>query len=373
MRLKVVETAGELTIETGKLLVRDGSHIAAGTFNEGLGGSLTIKASDEVELSGTVILDGMQISSGLFTQTEGAGNARDLRIETKRLIVQDGAQVSTSTTGSGSAGTLNVIASESVEVIGTSADNQNPSGLFAATQGGSGSSGNLTIETKNLIVRDGAQIFANTVGVGQEGGKLTVKASESVQLIGTNTLSKNGRSGLLVGTTGTGDAGELTIETGKLLVRDGAFISARTLGEGQGGSVIINASDSVELTGTSAANTPEPSSITTETQSGGDAGNLTIETGQLNIKNGAQITSSSTGQGSAGNTQIQAESISLDQGKIISQTASGDGGNITLSLKDLLVLRDRSQISSTAGTAEAGGNGGNITVNAKDGFYYCCI
>ena len=437
---------GNIKVQSKRLLIKEGSQISAGSFNQGTGGSLTVRTTDEVELSGTVILDGKQISSGLFTQAESDGDAGNLTIETKRLILRDGAQISTSTRGSGKAGILNVNASESIQLIGASTGglgkegilnvntpesvqvigtsnkgseqagilNVNPSksvpvaldfilessanvdavpsglfavsqggsgssgnltvdavpsGLFATSQRGSGSSGNLTIETGKLVVRDGAQVSTSTVGIGEGEGNLTVKASESVELIGN--LSVNGevksRSGLLVGTDGTGTAGKLTIETKNLQVLDGAIVSAGTLGEANGGKVIINASDFVDIIGTS-VNGSEPSRITTGTRGGGDAGNLTIETGKLNIRNDAQINSSNTGEGKAGNIKLTAKSINLDRGNIIAQTKSDDGGNIDLSIEDFLLLRRNSQISSTAGTDEAGGNGGNITVNAFDGF-----
>jgi large exoprotein involved in heme utilization and adhesion len=41
-----------------------------------------------------------------------------------------------------------------------------------------------------------------------------------------------------------------------------------------------------------------------------------------------------------------------------------DGGNIVLNLSSLLLLRNGSQISTEAGTEQAGGNGGNITINS---------
>ncbi|MDZ8221544.1 S-layer family protein [Nostoc sp. ChiVER01] len=139
---------------------------------------------------------------------------------------------------------------------------------------------------------------------------------------------------------------------------------ARTTGEGRGGSVKVNASNSIELNGTS-ADGQMPSLLTTETTGGGDPGNLTIETGQLTIKNGAQITSNSTGLGRAGDSKVEASSLSLDQGSITSQTTSGNGGNITLSVKDLLLLRRGSKISTSAGTAKQGGDGGSIDINSK--------
>ncbi|MCC5627293.1 S-layer family protein [Nostoc sphaeroides CHAB 2801] len=362
-----VETGGNLTIDTGKLIIRDGSKIAAGTFNSGQGGTVTVRASDSVELSGTDA-NGANFSR-IITQTDGAGNAGLVSIETGQLIVQGGAQVSTASakTSSGQGGLLLVKASDSVQLIGTStsADNPIPSGLFALGEG-SGKPGDLTIETRSFIVRDGARASASNLGSAQSGGTLSLTASELVQLIGT---SANGqvRSGLLVGSTGSGSAGELIIKTEKLQVLDGAFVSARTVGEGRGGSVMVNASNSIELNGTS-ADRQMPSLLTTQTTGVGDAGNLTIETGQLTIKNGAQITSSSTGIGRAGDSKVQASSLSLDQGSITSQTTSGNGGNINLSIKDLLLLRRGSEISTTAGTDQKGGDGGNITINAPNGF-----
>ncbi len=45
-------------------------------------------------------------------------------------------------------------------------------------------------------------------------------------------------------------------------------------------------------------------------------------------------------------------------------TQSGNGGNIALETRDLVLLRNNSSISTTAGQAGAGGDGGNITLEA---------
>jgi large exoprotein involved in heme utilization and adhesion len=76
------------------------------------------------------------------------------------------------------------------------------------------------------------------------------------------------------------------------------------------------------------------------------------------------------GSGNAGNLDITAREIRLDrQGKLLANTTSGNGGNINLQLQNLLLLRNMSQISATAGTEVAGGgNGGNITINTPNGF-----
>ena len=261
--------AGALTIETGQLIVRDGAQVGAGTFNEGSGGPLTVRASESVHLIGTSA-DG-QDSSGLFTQTEGAGAAGELTIETRQLIVENGAQVSSSTLKEGAGGTLTVKAAESVYLTGTStsASKQQPSGLFAVTQGGSGSSGVLKIETRQLVVQDGAQVSASTVGAGQGRGTLNVTASEFVQLTGTSATGL--RSGLLVGAEGAGTAGDLTVETGQLIVRDGAIVSARTSDQGKGGNIRLQVRGLLRLSSNSQISTTAGTAGT-----GGDGGNIDI-------------------------------------------------------------------------------------------------
>ncbi len=328
-------TAGELRIETGRLIVQDGSQISASTSLEstGGGGTLFVNARDSIQLIGTLpIIEGEKPKpSGLFTVTQGAGNAGELKIETGQLIVQNGAQVSASTSleSTGGGGTLSVNARDSIQLIGTNGESR--SGLFVGTQA-TGNAGSLNIETGQLIVQNGARISASTSTESTgDGGTLSVNARDSIQLIGTSQM---GASGLFVGTESTGNAGNLNIETGNLIVQDGAQVSASTSQEstGEGGSIIV-------------------------------------KTGELNVLNNADITVSSQGTKKAGDLEITARSIKLDgQGKLIGQANSGDGGNITLNLQDLLLLRRNSEISTSAGTRGSGGNGGNITINVPDGF-----
>ncbi|MDM9586307.1 S-layer family protein [Nostoc sp. GT001] len=85
----------------------------------------------------------------------------------------------------------------------------------------------------------------------------------------------------------------------------------------------------------------------------------------MSVRDGGEVTVSSNGAGTAGDLEIQARSLSLDnQGAIAAITRVGNGGNITLKLQDLLLLRNHSQISTTAGSSEFGGNGGNLIINS---------
>jgi filamentous hemagglutinin family protein len=357
-------TGGNIIVETGQLIVQD-AQIVTGTFGEGNAGDLTVSASESVEL--------IKDFSGLFTLvTPGAtGNGGNLSVETRRLIVRDGAQITTGTFGEGNAGDLTVSASESVEVIGTTANGNYATVLFAAVNPmATGNAGNLSIETGRLIVRDGAQIGTGTFGMG-DGGDLTVLARESVEVLG-NSPDDQFPSTLYtsVNPRAIGNGGNLSIETGRLIVRDGAQILANTSGKGNAGDLTVLARESVEVVG----RTPDKqffSGLFTSVNSGGigNGGSLRVETGRLIVRDGSQITARMFGNGAAGNLIVSARSVELDKQAAITTIArTGNGGNISFKLQDLLLLRRNSQISSTSGITQQDGNGGNITINAPKGF-----
>ena len=352
--------AGDLTISTPTLLISDGAFVSANTFGEGAGGSLIVNATESVQVIGES--DDGEFGSNLITQAEpgSTGNAGDLTISTPELLIADGAQVSASTFAEGAGGNLTVNATESVQVIGTSADGRFSSGLFAGTLG-TGDAGDLTISTPELLIQDGAGVSAGTFAEGA-GGNLTVNATESVQMIGN---SADGQiSSLNALAQGTGNAGNLTISTPELLIQDGAQVATATVGEGDGGSLMVNATESVQLMGTS-SDGQFSSGLFVQTNGKGNAGNLNITTEQLSIQDEAVVSARSLGEGNSGDIEIQAGSLSLDnQGTITGTTRTGDGGNITIKDLDLLLLRRGSQISTTAGTAESGGDGGDINIAA---------
>jgi filamentous hemagglutinin family protein len=393
------EATGEgrtLSIETGWLIVRDGAQVSAATFGTGRGVDLTVKASNSVELQGNSP-DG-NFPSGLFGRVnEGAtGDGGTLTIETGRLIVQDGAQVSTDTFGVGRAGDLAVRALESVEVKGRTSNDQ-ASGLFAQVgEGATGDGGNLTIDTRQLVALGGAQI-STAARSGGQGGTLTINASDSILLSGTAPsadpksssgvfvsaepgATRNGgelnlTTGLLIvekgakisaDTFSTAQAGNATLNVRQLIIRDGGRVGAGSFGEGPGGTLTVNATESVQVAGTGTVGSDQvASTLFTQANSSGKAGDLNITTRSLNVGDGARVSVSGEGTGPAGNLTIKANSIRLNQGRLTAETQAGSGANINLQDLDLLLMRDRSLVSAQAFN-EA--NGGDITIRADNGF-----
>jgi filamentous hemagglutinin family protein len=347
------EDAGDLEINTGQLLVSDRAGISTTTLGEGKGGNLIINASDSVQVIGSSANDTF---TGIVTGTNGKGDAGDLEITTGHLLVRDGAGILTTTLGEGKGGNLNINADQSVQVIGSST-NDTFTGIVTGTNG-KGDAGDLEITTGHLLVRDGARIATDTNGTGS-GGDLTVNASELVQLIG---FAEGRPSSLTSITTGKGDAGNLEIHTGRIVVRDRAIISTTTNGEGQGGNIRINASDSVQVIGNSASGTL--SSLLTGTNGKGDAGNLEIHTGRLVLRDRAVISTTTNGEGKGGNLSINAsDSVSLNRVGLIFSGVGEDGennsGNIHIRARSLSLTNGSFLVAFTEGIGDAG----NIDIN----------
>ncbi len=352
--------AGNLTIKSHSLLVKDGAQIGTPTFGKGNGGDLTVETQD-MQLIGTGIdADGRLFPSilGASAQENSTGNAGNLTIKTHSLLIKDRAEVGTNTFGAGKGGNLNVDA-QNVQLI--------DGGSLAASAelNSTGNAGNLTIKTNTLLVKDRAQVGGVTFGKG-EGGNVTVDAQD-VQLIDGGILAVNAQP------NSTGDAGDLTIKTNTLLVKDGGQVSVSTFGEGKGGNLTVHAQD-VQLIDTRAdGQSPSGLNASTETNSTGDAGNLTIHTNTLLVQGGAQVGVGTFGEGKGGNLTVHAQDVQLigtsadsrqfpsALGTSAEANSTGDAGDLTIHTNTLLV-RDGAAISvQSLGT----GTAGNMTVNAR--------
>jgi len=334
--------AGTIGIETGQLSVTDGAVVSPSTFGTGNSGNLIVRASDSVIVARE--RSDSPLSTALATNSIGdTGRAGNIEINTGSLRVEAGASISSSSglsTGErlipegGPGGNITVNASDSVFVSGTAGGSiPSRSGIVAGTVG-SGKSGDVTLNARRLIVRDGGAIGASTLGAGQ-GGNVTVAADESVEIAGTtrgerfpSTISTASGDLLYQTELGlqppSGEAGSLSIATGRLSVRDGAAVSVQSLGTGAAGSINVVA-DSIAL------NTKGTIDGTTVS---GTGANINLRSRDIQLRHNSRITT---------------------------DARAGSGGNITLN-SDILVGRNNSDITANARSAE----GGRVNINVPN-------
>jgi filamentous hemagglutinin family protein len=255
------------------------------------------------------------LSNGAFVDVSGEGGG-DVKIRGARLEMTQSSKIWANTLGAENGGEVLV---RTTEVV------LSESSLLSAnvTSTGTGSGGDLTIDTGRLLVKGGARISAGTFGKGN-GGRLQITASDSVEVIGTG-ISADGvvPSGLLAASRGSGDAGDLTIDTGRLLVKGGAELSTNSLGEGLAGNIKITVQDTLKA---------NDGTITTssEQSSGGD---ITIIADKIRLYGDSDITTfvAQGGTGGGGNIDLEADSIiAFDDSDILAYAPDGKGGDLNL-------------------------------------------
>ena len=364
--------AGDINLSSKFLTVGKGARLTSNNSGKGTVGNINLQIAEQTLISG----ENTRVRADVGFSAEGSVTGGNLSIDTKQLIVEDGAQVSTTTFGEGNAGNLNVNASEFVELRGEdkNGDGKFPGGLFAQVDlNGEGQGGNLTVRTPQLNISDGSKIQVATFGKGNA-GELSINA-EQINIFNTPVLS--------IFTTGIfgsveidprtidlpeGNGGDINITTAQLNIADGGKVSVTTKGIGNAGTLNISATDFIKISGVD----PEPDdgdsligADVTENATG-RGGDINIVTGDLAISDDADLTVSSLGTGRGGNLNVMANNLTLnDNAEIDARTLTTDGGNINLQITDLISLNNNSNISATAGTAQAGGDGGNININTQ--------
>ncbi|KPQ34804.1 MAG: Large exoproteins involved in heme utilization or adhesion [Phormidium sp. OSCR] len=352
--------SGDIRLRVDQLQVQNGGIVSTASSATGTApsGNLDVIA-DRIALERTPA--GAIIPGGLFTATLGRGNAGNLSIQTRQLEAQGGIQISASSSSAGQGGNLRIDASESISLGDSSDDGIWLSGIFTtsslldvAGQQGTASAGSLDINTQRLILNDGARISAATAGEGAA-GRLTIRASESIELTG-EVLSGRGRrepTALFAESRGAGEAGNLQVITPWLRVRDGAEVTVRGQGTGAAGNLEVIA-DRIDI-----LNNAEIGASTVD----GAGGNVRLNFRELTLDAQAQVSVSSLGQGNAGDVELQGQQLTMNNGRIAATSILGQGGNLNITLENVAILRQTSQLSTRAGTAAtAGGDGGNMSL-----------
>ncbi|MBD2104092.1 S-layer family protein [Leptolyngbya sp. FACHB-261] len=367
---------GSIFLQGNYISLRDGSVILLQNQSSQSGGEIRVNASESLEVSGTT--PNARITSNLISQTLGNGNGGGITISAERVAVRDGGQIMANTFSSGNGGDLTLDASQSVRLIGVSPVNPLATSNIAAVTYNSGNAGNVTVSTRQLTILNGGVFVSTSFGPSGTGnsGNVTVNASEIVEVSGVEPIFRQ-PSILSAGAGNAGAGASLTINTSRLVVRSGGSVNTATLADGRAGNLIVNAS-SVEVSGQVRGSLNRLSSIGSFARltdvilqqlfglppvPTGGSGDVTINTGRLSVTDGAVIDVRNDGPGNGGTLRVNVNSIVLEsQGSITAETISGEGGNINLNVRDLLLLRNNSQITASA---SGSGNGGNITINTS--------
>ena len=279
-------------IATGNLAITNGGIISSSTFSDGIAGSVVVQA-------GTLLVDGMQ--SGI--------NARATR------------------GSSGQTGNVSVLATEKISLanegalsIQNDATVDKPASLKPT---------GLSV-TAPVITLDGGLITAATTG--------NVAAGSITVATGSLALSKAGTISTTAEKNSSGNAGNVSIQSGAIILFDKALIASESLGSGKAGNLDLQAAGSITLI---------DSSITTATANA-DGGSISIAPTLLHLKNSSITTSVKGGTGNGGNIDLTARQLVIDNSKIVAQADAGNGGNIHLNADVIIQSPIGSLISASS-------------------------
>jgi large exoprotein involved in heme utilization and adhesion len=377
---------GSIAITARNVTLSQGSRLQAG-IEQGLGfagaqaGDIQLKATDRINIA-----DGNRIRSDV--ELGGTGNAGNINITTGSLFVAGSSQVASVTSGQGNGGSVNINARDTVSWDGSSDDFESSGTGVEPT--GVGNAGNLNITTGSLSLTNAAQLRTRTAGQGN-GGNININARDTVSVYEGDVIT-------FLEPAGVGNTGNINITTGSLFLESGALWSFTTA-QGDAGSIIINARDTVSLDrGSFIFKQSESSSIR-------QVGEINITTGSLSLTSGSSIEAqgsearagnikvtvrdavlidgtdingypsnisinvASFAVGSGGDLSITADSLSLTNGATLSAITDGQGdaGNINITVRDAVVLDGSTQGGTGIFTTVepfALGNGGTINIRA---------
>lgn len=295
-----------------------------------------------------------------------SANGGIIQIQGKEINLEDSVILNL-TTEQNNGGNTNLIATDSI----------NLNNSFISTQVGEsfgfdifGKGGDIFLQANQIKLNNGSGISAETLSSGN-GGNLKIDATELIEISGKNNFVA---SFLSTSTAGTGMGGEIKLNTARLLLQDGGQIQAASFGQGKAGTIVVNGTKSIDISGTDINSqgrifrsgffaSAGLENVSFELQPFGKSGNLIINTPNLIVEKGGQISVSNFGKDNAGNININVDNLSLmSLGEIIANNASGSGGSINVTANNI-TLQSKGQITTTAAR---NGDGGNIKISSDN-------
>ncbi|HEY9697839.1 MAG TPA: filamentous hemagglutinin N-terminal domain-containing protein [Trichocoleus sp.] len=357
--------SGNITINTQQLNLRNRAQVDTSTFANGSAGNIIVQA-DQLTLSNSLISSGVALQgqgqggnlrlnvdqlqlidrARILTSSLGIGNAGTITIQGQQLDMQNRSSINASTTGMGRGG--NIL----LNIDRMNLNNRSVIGSVEETtvnQRG----GNITIRAAELTLSSESAITAAVLGTGA-GGEVVIAAD---RMAFDNSLIST-----VVVEGASGNAGNITLNGRTLSLQNNAQINLSLFGRGNAGNLLVRV-DNIDISGRNADGDSSFSS-NVEENGNGRAGNIRVVADRLRLSGTANISASVEGMGQAGDISIQANQVILDLGFIRSQArrqaTEGNAGNVAIET-DQLNLLNGGQISTGSFTR---GNAGNITINA---------
>ncbi|MBD2242018.1 S-layer family protein [Aulosira sp. FACHB-113] len=384
-------SATKLQVQSGKTLALVGGNIS-------LDGATLTTQTGQIELGslgGAGLVSLVPITQGYTLEYEQGQSFADIQLAKKSLVdvsgfnsgavqlqgrnikLTDGSVILSQNYGNLPGGNINLQASDAIALIGTTPDAK----IFTWVRAdalGTGDNANISIVTPRLIMQEGSGISNLTYGTAK-GGNIQIQAAD-IELSGFTPLNPTGVTAITTGTFGKGEAGDIVVNGNNLLMFGGASLVSLTFGSGSTGQVMIR-NQNTTVMGENPFGVYSNISITTFAN--GNAKDLRLDTGNLQVLNGGTIGSSALFIGNGGNVQINASEAIAISGRGSSNNSNINSSAVRLSpqlsqlfgLPDILTANAGSLSITTPKltikdggtvtvTGQGSGNAGNLQIIA---------
>jgi filamentous hemagglutinin family protein len=354
--------ADDLTIRDAQVRTMTVTSEDASDIDIELTGALTIAGGTRPETSGILADTGLDLRPAAgqvvhhteITTSPGTGTV----IETDVCI--DGSLCGVRYRSYGNAGDVKISARDVLLLNG---------GKIRATSAFEGNAGNIEIDFRDEMVvagrrgpNDVSLITTNadspipnfpsgnpgSIAIRSEAGKLRIDDYGALVI-------QNGSY-----SAADGLPGRIEVDVAELEMSGNARIDSSTRGAGPGGTLDITARDRITLRGRTDDETFTGISTLSQPGSTGDAGEIRVTTANLVMTDGAEISArpaDATSQGAAGNLRFDiGDLLVMRDATISTESPNAAGGNIDLGVSGVVdLLRSQVTTSVTSGP-EAGGN-----------------
>ncbi|MCP4701027.1 MAG: filamentous hemagglutinin N-terminal domain-containing protein [Gammaproteobacteria bacterium] len=349
---------GKIFIRAGRLMMEN-SYVFADTYGPENGRGI------DVQVKGDIVLKNVsRITADVFS--EGAtGNGGNIEISADRISLEEGSQITSNSfiSADGNAGDITVFAREKLSISGCNTPCSEKSAILSATYS-NGNGGEIELATDELFMDAGGEIRAETRLGSGDAGNVSIQTG---RLYLHNGAQINVGAGHEKEIRGTGDTGMLTVRAeesivisgqeqilinGEKIMRPSALLS-NSLGRGNGGNIEIAAP---------VVTIQNNGKIQAVTRGSGKAGNIVLKAEQLYLTDGGFLATFAAGSGEGGAIQTDAREVNMESGGHMSSQSLGEGdaGNIMLTAGTLKMRK--SDISTQAQQA----GGGNIIIEAEN-------
>jgi len=379
--LAVLGNAGSITLTalgsgTALLLdqgavIRSDASAAEGTF-DAAGLPIAVPNSGSIiasALNGTARIEG---GSALRTLSGPQAGSAGLISVSANAIELDGATLQASSQGIGDAGSIAVIASgqAGVSIEGASTLSSDASTAHAV---GSGTSlrlpdaGQITVTSGlgGIDIRGGSQLVSSAGVLAGQAGTVELDAARGLTLddVTINTAVETART---VGEGGTAlNAAEISLRSGDALSLTGATLESETFGAVDAGNIGLSGNGVSISGGTITASTRRNEDATVNVANTGNAGTVTIDSSDtVQLSGNAAVETSSEAQGGrAGVIAISGTATLIEDSSVASRTTgAGDAGSICVAGGTSACLPAPAQIA--AARAPVPGLGGITIANS---------